>query len=436
MNTWYYWQESVPDLVDNRLQQPDADEFLTTREPLDFFDSLLFETDRFSYATSDYESLSLGASASKLKQDLVDKLVSRTKRSRNYEANIFIDFFCICDCSKVLGVVKYVIPQSQASQVGVTRGMLFDRVNGVSLNILLQSSSSYYNIFNGNTLTFRSVNNGDFTSSDCFIINIGQEYTVDYVESDIAHVYSDVLSRNNQNIGYIMFTGFYETNEYLLNEAFENFITNDVTSLIIDLRYNPGGLVRTANKLISMIDGALQGTIGYLFDYNSKINSQISLDSRRVVLPFFLTNGGVINSLRPFQVYFIVSSDTASASELTMFVIKNLRDATIVGEQTVGKPFASITLLDYLDDDTINPAHTYGMQPIVTEIRDANGNSGNYYNGFVPDVEESEYILELGTIGSPTERLLERTLQLIDGTGGTGRRLEEHLFKPKKINIP
>ena len=54
-----------------------------------------------------------------------------------------------------------------------------------------------------------------------------------------------------------MYNGFVGEFDSELNNAFGTFKTENIDHLILDLRYNPGGSVRTATALGSMITQVL-----------------------------------------------------------------------------------------------------------------------------------------------------------------------------------
>ena len=70
------------------------------------------------------------------------------------------------------------------------------------------------------------------------------------------------------------------------------------------------------------------------------------------------------------KVYFITSQSTASASELLINGLKPYIDVIQIGDVTLGKNVGSITLYDYIDNNSLtkNPNHNYAMQPIVLKI--------------------------------------------------------------------
>ena len=67
-----------------------------------------------------------------------------------------------------------------------------------------------------------------------------------------------VYTYGSGNVGYMVFNSFYDpNNEYKYNERlesiFKKFKDNNVSKLIVDVRYNPGGYVTTLRELASYI---------------------------------------------------------------------------------------------------------------------------------------------------------------------------------------
>ena len=128
-----------------------------------------------------------------------------------------------------------------------------------------------------------------------------------------------------------------------------------------------------------------------------------------------------INSLNLKTIYFIVSENTASASELIINGLKPYINVKLVGTQTYGKHVGSITLYDSENFSKNGPDfrknHTYAMQPIVLEIQNKNGE--NKPEGFIPDIIINEDPSNLGILGDVDEPLLKRTIKYIT-TGSKG----------------
>ena len=68
---------------------------------------------------------------------------------------------------------------------------------------------------------------------------------------------NQVINTGNNKVGYLMYNGFIgsATNDLALNNVFGEFKSESINELVLDLRYNPGGSVRTAIWLASMMTG-------------------------------------------------------------------------------------------------------------------------------------------------------------------------------------
>ncbi|QNM86411.1 peptidase S41 [Polaribacter pectinis] len=415
MNAYYLWQKDVPDLADNRFATFSElyTYFRGYSSPENVFESLLNRpADRFSWIVDDYIELENSFQGINVSNGMEFGL----KRYNNSAVNIY-------------GYVRYVIPNSDAAAKGIKRGMLFNAVNGTQL-----TDSNYTSLLFGNstnyTAEFADYNNGNPISNGTSV-NLNK---TQLQENPVA--ISKVITDGNKKIGYLLYNQFASTYDRQLNAAFANFKAANVDELIIDLRYNGGGSVRTSTYLGGMITGQFNGQLYSKEIWNEKVQDAVSADR-------FLNNftdeikntdqnGNVvvqenINSLNLNSVYFIVSGSTASASELVINALSAYIDVKLVGTKTVGKQVGSITLYDsedlQRDGNNLNPDHRYAMQPIVLEISNKNGqnNPNGYTPGSVtsPGIALAEDYGNLGVLGERSDPLLDRTLTYIS-TGSKG----------------
>ena len=128
-----------------------------------------------------------------------------------------------------------------------------------------------------------------------------------------------------------------------------------------------------------------------------------------------MANGKTINSLNLNKVHIIITGSSASASELVINGLNPYIDVRLVGEQTVGKYVASITLYDSdnFGRDGANPNHKYAMQPIVLE--EVNNLGENDKDGFEPHIPLKEDLANLGVLGEDNEPLLQAAINDILG---------------------
>ncbi|MCH3885242.1 S41 family peptidase [Tenacibaculum aquimarinum] len=403
LNAYYLWQGEIPDLSDRRFS---ADQQLYSylqgfSNPENLFESLLFErgvTDKFSWIVDDYIALE-------------NSFEGTTETSgMEFGLRTFEN-----DATKVYGYVRYVVPGTDAENKGVTRGMIFTQVNGTALtqanyrSLLFSSSTSY-------TIQLADFNSGNPTENGTEIALDKSQFTENSVHT------SAIFNEGTNKIGYLMYNAFTPQFDDELNDVFANFKSELVTDLIIDLRYNGGGSVRTATYLASMITGQFNGDVFSKQRWNSKVEE--ATDPSNFINNFTnqIDNGIVnqqINSLNLENIYFITTGSSASASELVINGLVPHINVKQVGTKTFGKYVGSITLYDSpnFNKTDVNPNHNWAMQPIVLEIVNKDGN--NDKDGIEPTVEFPEDYGNLGVLGDRNEPLLDRTITLIT-TGARG----------------
>ena len=96
-------------------------------------------------------------------------------------------------------------------------------------------------------------------------------------------------------------------------------------------------------------------------------------------------------------------------------------DVTQIGEKTVGKYTASITLYDSenFTREDVNKNHNYAIQPIVLES--VNSLDENDKDGFEPDIVLEEDLANLGVLGNRSEPLLDAAISDILGVSAKMR---------------
>ena len=224
---------------------------------------------------------------------------------------------------------------------------------------------------------------------------------------------------------YNQFTG--ESSDQL-NQVFGDFKAANITDLVLDLRYNPGGSGSTVQVLASLIYDTNTSNLLWKDRYNAKIESAFGpgeLDNNFVNSTgnAFGNMNAPLNNLNLSRVFVIATSGSASASELVMVGLEPYINVIHIGETTVGKNQGSNTFVDdpannnfYQPDreDQINPDNQWAVQPIIITVENSAGFS-DYSNGLIPDIELEEDLTNLGILGDPNEPLLARAIQEIIG---------------------
>lgn len=406
LNAYYLWQKDIPDLQDTRFSsQSQLNNYLSDFSvPENFFESLLNRpTDRFSWIVDDYIALENSFQGINLSNGMEFGAV----RYKDGSGNVF-------------GYVRYVIPNSDADNQGITRGMIFNTIDGSQLN-----ENNYQNLlFGSNTnyaVGFSNFNAGNPTSNGNSISLTKTEIQ----ENPIA--ISKVITDGSQKVGYLMYNQFARNYDGQLNAAFANFKAENIDNLIIDLRYNLGGSVSSATYLGSMITGQFTGQLYSQEVWNEKVmaanSASLFVNNFTDEIKNVDINGNVvlqesINSLGLNKIYFIVTYGSASASELVINSLSSHIEVRLIGDTTRGKQVGSITLYD--SDNlrrtgaNLNTNHRYAMQPLVLEISNKDG--VNYPNGIVPEstafpgVKLDEDYNNLGVLGERSDPLLDAAL--------------------------
>lgn len=234
--------------------------------------------------------------------------------------------------------VKKVDPGSPAAQAGLARGWQILDINGNSN--LAQSSMEQDNF------TFL------FGALDAATISLklrkpdGEEVTQNLSRGSYRIqpiLDSHVFDVGNKKVGYFAFDSFVSTTDldgsstYVRNQLdglIGQFEQAGVNELIVDLRYNGGGAVITADYLSNLLAPPSVGN-GLMYSYT--INQTLkNAGWDEIFAPEYFNKS---NSLDLDRIYFLVTGSTASASEL---LINNLRphiDVKLIGEhETYGKP--------------------------------------------------------------------------------------------------
>lgn len=428
LNAYYLWQSDVTDLQDTRFSnQGQLNNFLFGfSSPEQLFENLLNRpTDRFSIIVDDYIALENSFQGITVNDGMEFGLVQYSDGSEN-----------------VYGYVRYVIPGSDADVKRIQRGMIFNTIDGTQIT----TSNFRSVVFNNNTNRTVGFANYNFGNP------ISNGNSIDLVRSQIQEnpvAVQKVFKEGSKKIGYLMYNQFSSSFDTQLNAAFAFFKSEAITDLIVDLRYNGGGSVRTATYLGSMITGQFTGQLYSKQRWNEKVQNAVSEDNFINNFTSMIRNtdddGNVIveepiNHLNLSSVNFIVTENSASASELVINSLRAYIDVALVGDTTVGKQEGSITLYDSDDNrrngPNLNTNHTYAMQPIVLEI--VNKDGANERNGFTPGsnisgVQLAEDFGNLGDLGMKSDPLLDRMITYIT-TGSKGDYFSKNQFNKEIYN--
>jgi carboxyl-terminal processing protease len=166
-------------------------------------------------------------------------------------------------------------------------------------------------------------------------------------------------------VGYLHFRNFVQPSTAALNSAFADLFAADVDELILDLRYNGGGLVSVAQHLAGLIGGEhTRNQVFVEFFHNDK-NA-----SRNQTLRFPVP----ANAVGVPRLMVIATRGSASASESIINGLRPFMPVVVVGERTYGKPVGQYGF-DFCDKT---------LFPVAFQVRNAQGQA-EYFDGIPAD---------------------------------------------------
>jgi carboxyl-terminal processing protease len=147
----------------------------------------------------------------------------------------------------------------------------------------------------------------------------------------------DFLLDKESKIGYIRLVNFSKTAAQEMREAVQGLQKQGVKGLIIDLRNNPGGLLRTAVDISDLFlsEGRIVSTKG-------RNHKEEVYDAR--------AEGTLLVPAEKYPIAILVNKYSASASEIVAAALQDHHRAVVVGERTYGK--GSVQNMILLEHDT------------------------------------------------------------------------------------
>ncbi len=194
-------------------------------------------------------------------------------------------------------------------------------------------------------------------------------------------------------VGYFVMDKFVETTKAELDAAFAQFKDAGASTIIIDLRYNGGGLISVAERLVNLSVGADHaGSVAYRFTYNDNYTEENSSTS--------ISELG--SSIGADEIIVLTSSRTLSASELVINALLPYAEVTLVGSDTGGKPVGSKSF-EFCEKK---------LFPVTFRLVNAAGNT-DYFDGLSADCFASDDLLH--QLGDPQEGMLASAMAYLDG---------------------
>ena len=174
-----------------------------------------------------------------------------------------------------------------------------------------------------------------------------------------------IVEVDGRKVGYLFFRNFVRPSEAALNDAFAALRTAGATELVLDLRYNGGGLVDIAVHLSSLIGGTrTSGQVLLNYVHNDKVGPVLNKTTR-------FTNPEQALNLQRLVV--ITTRTSASASELVINSLRPYMPVAVIGDTTYGKPVGQYQF-SFCDKVLV---------PVSFSIKNVN-NEGDFFDGIAP----------------------------------------------------
>jgi len=292
--------------------------------------------------------------------------------------------------------IKMVDVGSPAARAGISRGYQITQINGRSdLSWESMLSTNFDFIYNALDASSINLSVKDLEGKDRQLDLVRSIYQTEPI---LSHT---IFQSNQKKIGYLAFNSFVSISEgrvpnYMqreFNEIFQKFESEQIQELIVDIRYNGGGIVNTAEFLVNKI---VPSSANNQLMFRYQMNDILSKDAQ-IKRQFADAYVRKTNNLQLPRVYFLVTNSTASASELLINSLKPFMNVQVIGtnnQNTFGKPvgFFGQPLVD-------NKAEVY----ITSFALYNNLNQGDYYAGLVPDKRDAleDLFKDFGQIDEP-----------------------------------
>ena len=403
MGTYYLWNQEISSALSKWETEMETD-------PIKKVQAIRYKADRWSMMTDDIESFT--------------SEVSGVYKTTGFD---FTLMWADESQTSIVGVVTFTYANSPARNAGMKRGDVFYKVNGEKI-----TEENYVDLLTESIY-----------GSDPFKLTLYDGRTVTLIpvemEEDAVNEVS-VLEVGDKKVGYLHFTSFTLLSLKGLMEAFAEFKAAGIDELVLDLRYNGGGYVKTCTVLASAIAPLDVVNAGKVFSkdiMNSLLTEAWGEDPTYFQADFgtIKVDDGVnvkcpaaeVNS-NLSRVYILVSPDSASASESLICGLKPYMDVVVIGRQTHGK-FCAGFIIDageWFDDvqdqlpynvykEAKPQVKNWGIYVMYARYADCNGVTLSMPDGIKPDIEQRDEPLDGFQLGDPGETLLARALAHMNG---------------------
>jgi carboxyl-terminal processing protease len=294
-----------------------------------------------------------------------------------------------------------VEPGSPAEKAGVRRGDQLMEIDGI--DFINGTGAANVAILNAGLAPAKVGDQHTFV-----LRRDGQPHTVVMAGANVAATPVQnvkTIPTANGKVGYLTFNNHNAVSELQLIEAFTRLRDDKVDDLVLDLRYNGGGLLFIASQVAYMIAGPTQ-TLNKTFErtiYNEKVVPATPIPFWSFAWGFPSPRPAQGGQMLPYlglkKVTILTTPGTCSASES---IINSLRgidvEVNLIGGQTCGKPYGFV------------PQPNCGTTYFAIQLKGVNHKGfGDYADGMAPTCTVAD---DYGhALGDPNEGMLAAALR-------------------------
>lgn len=247
-------------------------------------------------------------------------------------------------------IVSAVFPGSPADELGIIVGDIIISINGIDSRTISTSDFS------------AMVLSGD---KDDFVLvkrrgSVERTLTITRGSVVIPSVEYEMIESNGTKIGYISIMTFANNTYRQFSSALNNLESQNMDSLIIDVRNNTGGHLTVVSRIIS------------LFVDSTHVAYQTQQNGVRTPIQ------SVGNRTRKYPIVFLTNRHSASGSEVLVMSLRDNLGARVIGEKTFGKGTVQ-ELITLSNGDRLRVTTKRWLSPKGDWVNDT--------GGVIPDVE-------------------------------------------------
>ncbi len=395
MSDIYLWADKLPDI--DEKAETDSEKY---------FYKLLYTDDKWSFITDDIDAL--------------ENSFEGIEKSYGWS----LTFGRFSNTNNIFALVEYVYPNTPAAKAGLKRGDIIVKIGNGDI-----TDDNYKDLLNNDALSIKLGVLGEGG------ISLGRTVHMEAKELNLNPVvFTKIIEHGGKKIGYLFYAQYISKYNTSLDTAFQHLMDAHVTDLVLDLRYNPGGVTSAAQHLCSSIapaDVVDAGRKLVTFRWNDKYQTYWESNNVNQQLKINF-DSEVPHKMDLHNLYVLTGNGTASASELSITGLKPYMNVTTIGETTYGKYTASITLKpkDIYDNSLYySEFDNWGIQPIVLRYANSQGVT-DFKDGFAPDIEVEEDLFEGIPLGNKEEKLLRVALKEITGVEVVSKAIKSAVVHP------